>query len=405
MRTQRPKTLLLGTALFAATAGTLAYLPTLSAPQPEPPQASIPALVNGQVESPIVEAVFVLDTTGSMGGLIQAAKDKIWSIASTMAAADPAPEIRMGLVAYRDRGDAYVTRLVDLTADLDRLHAELFQLQANGGGDAPESVNQALHEAVTAISWGQEPDAYRVVFLVGDAPPHMDYQDDVKYPESLALAKERGIRVNAIQCGKASETRALWQQIAQLGDGAFFDVAQDGAAVAIATPYDKELARLSTELDETRLYYGTPTERAKRTEQLAKAEAVRDAAPATALARRATFTASASGKAARLADKELVEAVAAGRVDLDSVAPGQLPEPLQGLAKQDQKRVLAELAERRAALRQRIEDAAQARTDYLRQRIDAAGGAEESLDHKLYDVVRKQAASSGLNYSAAGPAY
>ncbi|BCU06183.1 hypothetical protein Atep_08600 [Allochromatium tepidum] len=58
------------------------------------------------------------------------AKDKIWSIAATMAAAQPAPEIRLDLVAYRDRDDDYVTRVVDLTKDLDGLHAELMQLQA-----------------------------------------------------------------------------------------------------------------------------------------------------------------------------------------------------------------------------------------------------------------------------------
>ena len=62
-----------------------------------------------------IDVVFVLDTTGSMGGLIQAAREKIWSIATTMASAQSAPEIRMGLVAYRDRGDAYVTRVVDLS--------------------------------------------------------------------------------------------------------------------------------------------------------------------------------------------------------------------------------------------------------------------------------------------------
>ena len=72
-------------------------------------------------DRPKVEVVFVLDTTGSMGGLIQAAKEKIWSIATTMAQAQPAPEIRIGLVAYRDRGDSYITRVVDLSTDLESI--------------------------------------------------------------------------------------------------------------------------------------------------------------------------------------------------------------------------------------------------------------------------------------------
>lgn len=402
---QHPKTLLLGTALLAATAAALAYFPTLSGPATP---VSDPAAVLSTADhgaAAVVEAVFVLDTTGSMGGLIQAAKDKIWSIASSMAGADPAPEIRMGLVAYRDRGDDYVTRHVDLTADLDRLHAELFQLQASGGGDTPESVNQALHEAITEISWGQDPAAYRVVFLIGDAPPHMDYQDDVKYPETLALAKARGIRVNAIQCGGAAETRALWQRIAQLGDGAFFEVASDGSAVAVATPYDAQLARLSAELDATRLYYGSRAERADRAKRDAEAEAVREVAPAPVLARRATFAASTSGTAARLADKELVEAVSSGRVELDALAHEALPEQLRDLSKTEQKEAIEALAERRARLRQAIEEAAAARSEHIRQKVRAAGGAETSLDHQLFDTVRTQAASVGLDYSGSAPAY
>ncbi len=126
MNAHQRKTTLIGAALFAATAGVLAYAQTLNgsataAPSPANPPA-ITASPPAQNERPVVEAVFVLDTTGSMGGLIQAAKDKIWSIASTMASPPPNRHLRisMGLVAYRDRGDDYVTQVVDLTPDSTR---------------------------------------------------------------------------------------------------------------------------------------------------------------------------------------------------------------------------------------------------------------------------------------------
>ena len=107
------------------------------------------------MQSPVVDVVFVLDTTGSMSGLIQTAREKIWSIASTMASARPTPTIRVGLVGYRDRGDAYVTRVVDLSDNLDAVYAELMQFEAGGGGDTPESVNAALYAAVHAMSWSR----------------------------------------------------------------------------------------------------------------------------------------------------------------------------------------------------------------------------------------------------------
>jgi Mg-chelatase subunit ChlD len=410
-RIGRTATRIIGVGLFLATAATLAWLPSLQRAAAEAPKTGgqpIPGLPSGRhlaEQAPVIEAVFVLDTTGSMGGLIQAAKDKIWSIASTMAAAEPAPVIRMGLVAYRDRGDDYVTRVVDLSPDLDAIHAELFQLQANGGGDGPESVNQALHDALHGISWSQEPRTYRVIFLVGDAPPHMDYQDDVKYPETLALAEKRGIRVNAIQCGQSSETTRRWQEIAQLGNGAYFQVDQDGGAVAAASPYDDELAGLSAELDSTRIYYGSKAEREARKAKHDASEAALAAAPTPVLARRAAFAASESGDAAMLGDKELVEEVAAGRVSVDDIPADELPEPLQTLSPDEQRQTLAETAERRARIKSRMAEVAAERARWMREKVAAEGGAGESLDHKLFDALRTQAGAAGLDYDAAEPAY
>src|SRR5262245_36126558 len=95
---------------------------------------------------PKVEVVFCLDTTGSMGGLIEGAKQKIWAICNQIANGKPVPDLKVGLVAYRDKGDAYVTKVIELTDDLDAIHGHLKGFQAQGGGDGPESVNQALED-------------------------------------------------------------------------------------------------------------------------------------------------------------------------------------------------------------------------------------------------------------------
>ena len=238
------KSIIIAAGFFALTAAAIVFYPHASVHgtvrHVPPPDDGINLIQ--PVERPRIEVVFVLDTTGSMSGLIQAAKDKIWSIASTMASAQPAPEIRMGLVAYRDRGDAYVTRVIDLSDDLDSMYATLLDFEAAGGGDGPESVNQALFDAVNGISWSQDDDVYQVVFLVGDAPPHMDYQDDVKYPVTLAEAARRGIVVNTIRCGNDTHTEIEWRAIAAATQGAYFTVDQSGGAIAMTTPFDAELA-------------------------------------------------------------------------------------------------------------------------------------------------------------------
>jgi hypothetical protein len=397
---------LIAASIFLATAGAIAFHPSppgsggTAAPRADPP-----VIAPAQGERPLVELVFVLDTTSSMSGLIEAAKEKIWSIATTLASAQPTPELRLGLVAYRDRGDAWVTQVTDLSADLDSTYATLMDYRAVGGGDGPESVNEALHDALHRISWSRASGSYRVIFLVGDAPPHMDYQDDVKYPETLAAAAQQGIIVNAIQAGEMAATRQAWQQIARLGSGEFFQVGADGGAVAIATPFDRKMAELSRELDGTRFYYGSAAEREAKRHKLDAAQKLHADASLESRARRATFNASAAGKSNLIGDKELVEDVASGRVDLASVPPASLPAPLQALAPAEQEALIAETAARRGALQRQLGALAAKRTDYLREQVVKSGGAADSLDDQLYRAVREQAGGRGLHYAAELPAY
>ncbi|MGD9170880.1 MAG: VWA domain-containing protein, partial [Candidatus Thiodiazotropha sp.] len=326
-------------------------------------------------------------------------------IASSMAQAKPAPEIKMGLVAYRDRGDDYVTRVVDLSEDLDSVYATLMDFSAAGGGDGPESVNQALYEAVHNISWSQGEGAYRVVFLVGDAPPHMDYQDDVKYPQTLRDANTKGIVVNAIQAGNSHPTRLVWNKIAQAGLGQYAQVAQDGNAVAITTPFDEKLASLSKKLDETRLYYGSKEVLEKKRQKLDAAEKLHESASVTSRARRAAFNASKSGKSNLLGDSELVDDVSSGRVELDAIEKDHLPASIRAMAPQEQRTVIAEKAQQRKALQEEIDAFSAKRKEYLKQEVKKSGGAKDSLDHKLYSAIREQAERTGIHYEPEAPAY
>jgi Mg-chelatase subunit ChlD len=407
------KAKIIGTALFALTAATIIYYPfpevygtvvqgpVTHGPTPVQP-VELPTVV--PAEAPRIEVVFVLDTTGSMSGLIQAAKDKIWSIASTMASAQPAPEIRMGLVAYRDRGDAYVTRVFDLSDDLDSMYAKLIDFQADGGGDGPESVNQALHDAINGISWSQDGDAYQVVFLVGDAPPHMDYQDDVKYPVTLAEAARRGIVVNTIRCGENAYTEREWRAIAAATQGAYFTVEQSGSAIAAVTPYDSELAKLSAELDATRLYYGTAKELEEKKSKVAATEKLRGLASDAALARRAAYNISTSGERNLFGSGDLVSDVIDGAVKVDEIETEMLPEPMQAMSPAEIEAVVRENNSRRDELKQEIGRLSEQRAAYIAEEVDAMDDKDSSLDHQLFDTVREQAGKKGFEYSAA-PSY
>lgn len=397
------KTKLFAFALFALSAVVVVYFPAVrgysTVAGSPPPVSTLPVIA--PVPAPKVEVVFVLDTTGSMSGLIETAKEKIWSIASTMASAQPAPEIHVGLVAYRDRGDAYVTRVVDLSEDLDSMYATLMDFSADGGGDTPESVNQALYDAVHSVSWSQDPDSYQVVFLVGDAPPHMDYAGEMQYPQILAEAARRGIVVNTIRCGNDPQTEQQWQQMAALAQGSYFSVEQAGSAIAMATPFDAQLAALSKDLDETRLYYGSVEERKAKAAKIEATGKVHERASVAAKARRAAFNASPSGAKNQFGDGDLVGDIAAGVVELEELDEDVLPESLQVLAPAERGKVVDANARQRAQLMREIGELKERRDDYLATQVEASGEKEDSLDYRLFETVRDQAQKKGLEYSAA----
>ncbi len=392
---------ILGVALFVLTLGVVVYYPQLMAKNvPVNPPINHHIIAS---QNPKIDVVFVLDTTGSMSGLIQTAKEKIWSIATTMASAQPTPEIRIGLVAYRDRGDQYVTKIVDLSSDLDSVYATLMDFEAGGGGDTPESVNQALNDAVHKMSWSEGEQAYRVVFLVGDAPPHMDY-NEIRYPEIVASAIEKGIVINTIQCGEMSTTIAPWTQIASLGQGSFFQVEQAGGAVAYTSPFDEEIAALSARLDDTRLYYGTEEEKERMLRKVAATDKLELHASVATRARRGVFNAAVGGRTNLLGENELVDAVARGEVELDEIEPDALPEALKPMAPAEQQAYVARLADERSDLKRQIQELSADRDGYLAKKVDEAGGMKDSLDMQLYEAVKEQAGKVGLEYES-GPTY
>src|SRR2546423_2863437 len=170
---------------------------------------------------PRIEVCFVLDTTGSMGGLIEGAKQKIWSIANEMISAKPTPELKLGLIGYRDRGDEYVVRSFQLTDDIDSIYAHLRDFKADGGGDEPESVNEALAEAIEKMPWSQDRKGLKIIFLAGAAPPHMDYADVPKAPHLCRIAAQRDCTINTVQCGGMPEPTPLWQQTATSSEASY----------------------------------------------------------------------------------------------------------------------------------------------------------------------------------------
>ncbi len=344
---------------------------------------------------PRIEVCFVLDTTGSMSGLIEGAKEKIWSIANEMIAAKPTPQLKLSLVGYRDRGDEYVTKVTDLTDDIDTIHARLMEFNANGGGDGPESVNQALHEAITKIAWSGDRDVLKIVFLVGDAPPHMDYDQDVRYPDVCQAAVKRDIVINAVQCGQQDDTARVWKEIATLAEGKYIPLVQTGGMVRIEAPQDAEIAALNRDLGTTLIGYGGAKARG---EVLAK-QSLAEAAPASAAADRLSYNAS-TGRTVQ-GEGELIDAIDRGDITLDAVKEEELPEELRSLGAGERAEAVAGKRAKRKDLQAKLAKLLEERNGFVvgeRKRL-AAEGKGDTFDAEVTATVREQAARKGIDYA------
>ncbi len=352
-----------------------------------------PALQPAPAVRPQVDVVFALDTTGSMSALLDGAKRKIWEIARFIAQGQPAPALRIGLVAYRDVGDEYVTKFFDLTDDLDGVYQNLSSFHAGGGGDTPEHVAKALHEAVFSASWSASKNTLKIVYLVGDAPPHTDYNDGYNFFAIAQQAHERGIRINTVRCGSDEDTRLSWNEIANRTGGEFASIDQTGGMVDSSTPFDSELARLNRSLTETALPYGSAD---KRSSVISKARMALEA-PAAAQAERAGFfgLASKGGRTAAVSDGDLLDDVASKRVELSRIESSALPEAMQAMPTEERDRYIAAKKQERFEILNQINAITAKRDAYLRSQPTAA---HDSFDGNVRETIKKQARAIHVAY-------
>ena len=340
--------------------------------QPDPIEVHQPTGKPGHM----VDIVFAVDTTGSMGGLLDGAKRTVWSIANQVRDLDGDADLHVGLVAYRDLGDEYVTKDFALTSDLDSMYQELTSYQASGGGDVPENVDAALYDAVHKMKWRNG--AKKIIFLVGDAPP-ASRGDVAKFDATAKVAAKQQIVINTIRCGQDGETASAWQQIAMLGNGAFSTIEQNGGVQQIATPYDDKMAQLAAEIDQTTVIYGSAEQRRHYAEKTAAVTT----APAAAKADRGAFYAKGGNVAAAPAE-DVVGGVASGAMSVDGLDEGSMPDEWHGKSKEEIQKDVQERATKRAAAQKEIADLAKKRDEYIKaNQKDGEGGFDKVVKETL----------------------
>jgi hypothetical protein len=334
-----------------------------------------------------IDVVFAIDTTGSMASLIDGARRTVWGIADHIRRTDPAADLRIGLVAYRDNDPAatepeeYLTKPFALTSDLDAVYAELSSYTAGGGWTEPENVDAGVLDA-SRMAW--RPQATKLVFVVGDAPP-ASRGDVPTFDVTVADMARRGIVVNAIRVGTRPLAEQPFRTIATIGKGDYTTTDQSGGVKQIATPYDAEIAELEGGITRTTVYVGSGSERAAWEGRMAAAAG----APMEARADRAGYYAKKAavtkGGDPGRSDRDLV----GGDKSIDDVAEAELPDVVRALDRAQRSAEIARRAAERQRLQSRINELAKKRDEYLAGQA-AAHGAADGFDGRVKATVEKQ---------------
>ena len=229
---------------------------------------------------------------------------------------------------------------------------------------------------------------------MGDAPPKMNYPDDVKYPVTCERAARAGIIINTVQCGAMVETTKVWQDIAKKSEGRFAQIEQSGGMAVVKTPFDSRMSELSKKLSATAVAYGDTDAREAMRRTLKDAEDDMAEAPGEASAERAGYMAK-SGKIARA---DLLGMLERKSIKLEDVKEDQLPEKLKAMSPEERKAAIDKLLAERKALREELISLDKQRADFVKKELAKRGSSGDAFDDKVLGTLKEQAKKIGVEY-------
>ncbi len=341
-------------------------------------------------QSKHVDLVIAIDTSSSMDGLIDSARGKLWDVVNLLGQAKPQPILRVGLISYGNTGHSaqagWVKKEIDLTSDLDKVYAKLFELRTSGG---EEYVARAVTAATNDMQWTQEQGALKIVFVAGNESASQDPK--ISLETAIGGAKDRNILVNTIYCGNARNTEAnLWAQVATMGRGKYASIDHNNI-VAVNTPYDAELGTLNGRLNKTYIGYG-----ARGGEGLAmQAAQDKNASTASAPAAASRVAAKASGLYSN-ESWDLVDARKKGK-KVGDLRADEMPAEMKPMTTTEREKFVEEKSRERAQVQQKIAEINAKRDQFIQAERKKQGGPA-NLDDAMKSAVKPAAEAAGFAF-------
>ena len=345
-------------------------------------------------DKPLVQMAILLDTSGSMEGLIEQAKSQLWKIVNTMATSKRngrSPQLEVALYEYGKstipKSEGHLRMIVPMSRDLDLLSDELFKLKTNGGN---EFCGQVIGAAVDGLKWSESAKDYKVIFIAGNEP---FTQGTVDYRKTCKAAIENGIIVNTIFCGNEQEgVKTNWKDGADLADGQYMTIDHNKKVVHISAPQDKELAKLGQTLNETYIAYGTAGKKKKEMQKRQDSNAA--SVGGAVMVQRSVAKAS---KQYSNAGWDLVDADKEGAVKVEELEEEALPEEMKKMTPNERKRYVDEMQKKREKIQQKIKTLKKERDAFVAKKRKAQA-QDKTLDSAMISAIKQQAGKKKFKF-------
>lgn len=343
-----------------------------------------------------IQVAILLDTSGSMDGLIEQAKSRLWNIVNTLTTLKydgKAPKIEIALYEYGNDGidnRNWIRKVTPLTQDLDLISEKLFALRTNGG---TEYCGAVIKSATNELDWNGNNKSMKLIYIAGNEEFN---QEGINYKEAISDAKKKNIFVNTIFCGNREEgIRTFWQDGANLGGGKFFNIDSNQKVIFIETPYDIRISECNVKLNDTYIGYGSFGSEKKvmqvqqdyNAETLSKANVVERAVSKT------------KKSAYNNATWDIVDKAEADKNFVKTVNKKDLPKELQNKSTEELEKYVQQKSAERTQLQKEISDLATKRQQYIDSEMKKRSNNEtDDLGKAIEKSIHELAAKNGYSY-------
>ena len=341
-----------------------------------------------------IQLTLLLDTSGSMDGLIEQAKSQLWKIVNELATSKKdGQQVNLNVALYEygkqsiPADEGYLRNIVPFTQDLDKISDELFKLRTDGGD---EYCGKVILNAVDNLQWNKSNDNLKIIFIAGNEP---FTQGNIDYKTACQKAVKKGIVVNTIFCGNYDEgIQTMWKDGADLADGKYMNIDHNAAIVHIDAPQDAEIIKLGQELNKTYIAFGNAG-REKKEMQAEQDVNSMSLSPGVMVERSVTK----SGTQYKNSNWDLVDAKKDGSVKIEEIKDEDLPDEMQKMSVQKRKAYVDKMEKEREQIQNKINKLNDERSKYIAQKMLENKG-DNTLDVVMIKTIREQAKQKNYKF-------